>query len=126
MGYCNEYYTDTSLPFRPVAINPLQVETPEECRLFDLGEKNSIAKKAMAKRALRKQTPNDEESDLIHAMWLKQEAYHGNEALRVPYYTTTNRANHQKLNKSSQTQNSASANQKTSCIWIKPYCIPRR
>jgi len=36
----------------------------------------------MAKRALLKQTPNDEESDLIHAMWLKQEAYHGDKALR--------------------------------------------
>lgn len=27
--------------------------------------------------ALRKQTPNDEESDLIHALWLQQLDYHG-------------------------------------------------
>lgn len=27
--------------------------------------------------ALRKQTPNDEESDLIHALWLRQLDYHG-------------------------------------------------
>lgn len=30
----------------------------------------------MSKLALRKQTPNDEESDLIHALWLKQLDYH--------------------------------------------------
>ena len=53
------------------------VETDEEKRLFALGEKNSNAKKALAKTALRKQTPNDEESDLIHAMWLRQLEYHG-------------------------------------------------
>lgn len=27
--------------------------------------------------ALRKQTPNDEEADLIHALWLQQLDYHG-------------------------------------------------
>ena len=53
------------------------VETDEEKRLFALGEKNSNAKKALAKTALRKQTPNDEESDLIHALWLRQLEYHG-------------------------------------------------
>ena len=53
------------------------VETEEERRLFALGEKNSNAKKTLAKTALRKQTPNDEESDLIHAMWLRQLEYHG-------------------------------------------------
>ena len=53
------------------------VETEEERRLFALGEKNSNAKKSLAKTALRKQTPNDEESDLIHAMWLRQLEYHG-------------------------------------------------
>ncbi|KAI9877718.1 MAG: hypothetical protein M1830_001886 [Pleopsidium flavum] len=70
---------------KPVAISPLQVETAEERRLFDLGEKNYNAKKTMAKRALLKQTPNDEESDLIHAMWLKQLAYHDpNQLIRKP------------------------------------------
>lgn len=61
----------------PVAIAPLKVDTPEERRLFDLGEKNYNAKKALAKTTLRKQTPNDQESDLIHAMWLKQLEFHG-------------------------------------------------
>ena len=62
---------------KPVLVNPLIPETAEEKRLFALGEKNSTEKKALAKTALRKQTPNDEESDLIHAMWLKQLEYHG-------------------------------------------------
>ncbi len=79
-------FTMVSLdPFtkKAVAISPLQIETAEERRLYELGEKNYNAKKAMAKTALLKQTPNDEESDLIHAMWLKQLAYHGNEALTI-------------------------------------------
>jgi len=62
---------------KPVAISPVQLETAEEKRLFALGEKNSNEKKALAKKALGKETPNDEESDLIHAMWLKQIEYHG-------------------------------------------------
>lgn len=61
---------------KPVAISPIELETEEEKRLFDLGQKNSNEKKALAKKTLRKQTPNDEESDLIHAMWLKQLEYH--------------------------------------------------
>lgn len=62
---------------KPVAICPILVESDEEKRLFALGEKNSNEKKFMARRTLHKQTPNDEESDLIHAMWLKQLEYHG-------------------------------------------------
>ena len=62
---------------KPVPVNPLIPDTAEEKRLFALGEKNSVEKKKIAKTALRKQTPNDEESDLIHAMWLKQIEYHG-------------------------------------------------
>ncbi len=58
-------------------MSPLRVETSEERRLFTLGEKNYNAKKEFAKIALRKQTPNDEESDLIHAMWLKHLEYQG-------------------------------------------------
>ena len=68
---------------KPVAISPILLETDEEKRLFALGEKNSNEKKAMAKRALRKQAPNDEESDLIHAMWLKQLEYHGQLSLQI-------------------------------------------
>ena len=62
---------------KPVAISPIKLETEEDKRLFALGEKHSIEKKALAKKTLRKQAPNDEESDLIHAMWLKQLEYHG-------------------------------------------------
>lgn len=62
---------------KPVAISPIKLETEEEKRLFALGQKNSSDKKALAKKTLRKQAPNDEESDLIHAMWLKQLEYHG-------------------------------------------------
>ena len=62
---------------RSVKISPVLVETEEEKRIFALGERNSNAKKALAKTALRKQTPNDEESDLIHALWLRQLEYHG-------------------------------------------------
>lgn len=70
---------------KPVAIAPLQVDTEEEKRLFALGEKHSKDKKVMSKKALRKQPPNDEESDLIHSMWLKQLEYHDpNVASRKP------------------------------------------
>lgn len=62
---------------KPVAICPVKIETEEEKRLFALGEKNYNTKKDRAKTGLRKQTPNDEESDLIHAMWLRQLDYHG-------------------------------------------------
>ena len=62
---------------KPVAVSPLLLETEEEKRLFALGEKNSNQKKALAKIALHKQAPNDEESKLIHAMWLKQLQYQG-------------------------------------------------
>lgn len=62
---------------KPIAISPIKVETEEEQQLFALGQKNSADKKALAKKTLRKQAPNDEESDLIHAMWLKQLEYHG-------------------------------------------------
>ena len=62
---------------KPVAISPIKLETEEEKRLFGLGQKNSTDKKALAKKTLRKEAPNDEESDLIHAMWLKQLEYHG-------------------------------------------------
>lgn len=62
---------------KPVNIAPLQVDTEEEQRLFKLGENNYNAKKELSKIALRKQPPNDQESDLIHAMWLKQLEYNG-------------------------------------------------
>lgn len=51
---------------KPVAISPLKAETAEEKRLFAQGQANYNLKKATQAAALRKQTPNDEESDLIH------------------------------------------------------------
>ncbi|KAL8849964.1 MAG: hypothetical protein Q9221_005070 [Calogaya cf. arnoldii] len=73
---------------KPVAICPVKVETDEEKRLFAAGEKNYNIKKDRAKTGLRKQTPNDEESDLIHAMWLRQLDYHDpNNPLRKPPHT---------------------------------------
>lgn len=61
---------------KPVAIAPLKAETEEEKRLFEQGEDNYKMKKNLAKSNLRKETPNDEESDMIHALWLRQLDYH--------------------------------------------------
>ncbi|KAI9892475.1 MAG: hypothetical protein M1814_001432 [Vezdaea aestivalis] len=72
---------------KPVNISPLKLETPEEERLFKLGETNYHAKKVLAKTSLLKKTPNDLESDLIHEMWLKQLEYND------PHSKTTKPAN---------------------------------
>ncbi|CAG8958190.1 hypothetical protein HYFRA_00000542 [Hymenoscyphus fraxineus] len=61
---------------KPVQISPLTPTTAEEKTIFSEGEKNYNLKKAASKLALRKQTPNDEESDLIHALWLQQLSWH--------------------------------------------------
>lgn len=58
-------------------INPVLVETAEEEKMFRRGERNSKIRKEMSKVALIKHTPNDEESDLIHAMWQRELQYHG-------------------------------------------------
>jgi acyl-coenzyme A thioesterase 9 len=55
---------------KAVAISPLKAETAEEKRLFAQGQANYNLKKATQAAALRKQTPNDEESDLIHVSGL--------------------------------------------------------
>jgi acyl-coenzyme A thioesterase 9 len=68
---------------KPVPVNPLVTNTPEEKLLFQQGEANYNLKKAESKMALRKQTPNDEESDLIHALWLRQLDYHGTNSSRT-------------------------------------------
>lgn len=62
---------------RPVNVNALIVETPEEKRLYALGERNSQIRKERRNTSLIKHTPNDLESDLIHAFWQKQLQYHG-------------------------------------------------
>ncbi|KAF1833359.1 Thioesterase/thiol ester dehydrase-isomerase [Decorospora gaudefroyi] len=54
---------------KPVNVNPLIVETPEEKRLYALGERNSRVRKERRDTSLLKHTPNDLESDLIHALW---------------------------------------------------------
>ncbi|KAG9684288.1 Thioesterase/thiol ester dehydrase-isomerase, partial [Aureobasidium melanogenum] len=61
---------------KPVNIPAIAPETEEEKAIFAQGEKNSAHRKDLKKRSLTKQTPNDEESDLIHAMWQKQLQYH--------------------------------------------------
>lgn len=62
---------------RPVNVNRLIAETPEEQRLFALGQRNSVIRKERRDTSLLKHTPNDLESDLIHAFWQKQIQYHG-------------------------------------------------
>lgn len=61
---------------KPVPVNPLKVETPEEKRLYQLGERNSKLRKERNQTSLLKHTPNDLESDLIHAFWQRQLQYH--------------------------------------------------
>ena len=70
---------------KPVNLPPIRVENEEEQRIYDEGEQNSKHRKDLSKRSLLKQTPNDEESDLIHALWQKQLRYHDpNDSLRKP------------------------------------------
>jgi acyl-coenzyme A thioesterase 9 len=54
-----------------VPIPPLEVSTPGEQHLFDLGQKHYEAKKTMSQSSLRKVIPNEEESRLIHSMWVE-------------------------------------------------------
>jgi acyl-coenzyme A thioesterase 9 len=60
-----------------VNVSALIVETEEEKRLYALGERNSQIRKERRNTSLIKHTPNDLESDLIHAFWQKQLQYHG-------------------------------------------------
>ncbi|KAK6433631.1 hypothetical protein LTR95_010194 [Oleoguttula sp. CCFEE 5521] len=71
---------------KSVKISPVLAETEEEQRLFRQGEQNSQHRKQLTLRSLLKQTPDDEESDLIHALWQKQLQYHDpNDPLRKPH-----------------------------------------
>ena len=70
---------------KPVQIAPVRTDTNEEKELFARGEKNSKHRKELSQRSLLKTTPNDEESDLIHALWQRQLKYHDpNDSLRKP------------------------------------------
>ena len=54
---------------------PLSVVTEEEKRLFEKGEANYAAKKALRTRSLLEKAPDGEESNLIHSMWTKEMSY---------------------------------------------------
>ncbi|PPJ56191.1 hypothetical protein CBER1_10343 [Cercospora berteroae] len=70
---------------KPVNIAAVRTDTDEEKRLFEEGEKNGQRRKELAKYSLLKQTPNDEESDLIHAIWQRQLQYHDPaDSMRMP------------------------------------------
>ncbi|CAL3972867.1 hypothetical protein PZA11_004131 [Diplocarpon coronariae] len=70
---------------KPVAISPLKTNTAEEKARFEQGESNYTRKKIASSLALKRQTPNDEESDLIHKIFLAQQDYHNpNTATRKP------------------------------------------
>ncbi|KAK4575293.1 hypothetical protein LTR86_001146 [Recurvomyces mirabilis] len=70
---------------KPVNNAPVRTDTEEEKQLYAEGEKNSAHRKELGQRSLLKTTPNDQETDLIHAMWQKQLKYHDpNDPLRKP------------------------------------------
>ncbi|KAF2142427.1 uncharacterized protein K452DRAFT_326341 [Aplosporella prunicola CBS 121167] len=60
---------------RPVNVNPVIVETEDEKRLFAIGEENSKHRKELKTKSLTKHTPDNLESDLIHALWQQQLKY---------------------------------------------------
>ena len=68
---------------RPVPIHPVMVESDEERKVYEAGERNSKIKKESSAKSLLKTSPNDEESDLIHAMWQRQLQYHGMYLTRI-------------------------------------------
>lgn len=70
---------------KPVNIARVRTDTEEEKLLYAHGERNSKHRKELAKRSLLKRSPNDEESDIIHAMWQQQLKYHDpNDPSRKP------------------------------------------
>ena len=60
---------------KPVDVPPLRIDTPEEQRLFDQGEKNYLAKRARKTATLSKAPPNHDESKLIHSTWLQDQDF---------------------------------------------------
>jgi acyl-coenzyme A thioesterase 9 len=71
---------------KPVNIPSVRTDTEEEKRLYAEGEKNNKHRKERANRSLLKTTPDDEESNIIHAMWQKQLKFHDpNDTLRKPH-----------------------------------------
>jgi acyl-coenzyme A thioesterase 9 len=62
---------------KPVQINPLIVESPEERTINELASKESERRKALRKKSLLKHTPDAEETGMIHKLWQKQIQWHG-------------------------------------------------
>lgn len=93
---CTMVATDPATK-RPVKIAPVRTDTEEESHMYALGAKNSKIRKERSQRSLLKTAPNDEESDLIHAMWQRQLRYHDpNDPLRKPdnvFFMDTTRLN---------------------------------
>lgn len=93
---CTMVATDPATK-RPVKIAPVRTDTEEEKRIFARGERNSKIRKERSQTSLLKTAPNDEESDLIHAMWQRQLRYHDpNDSLRKPdnvFFMDTTRLN---------------------------------
>lgn len=70
---------------KPTAIPRLVCETPEQEALFQAGAAKSLAQRAERKTSLLEVEPDDEESALIHRIWLRQLEYHDpNRPLRQP------------------------------------------
>ncbi|CAK7565403.1 MAG: hypothetical protein SEPTF4163_003320 [Sporothrix epigloea] len=70
---------------KPVAIPRLVCETPEEEALFQAGAARSLDRRAERKTSLLEVAPDDEESALIHRIWLQQLKYRDrNHPLRQP------------------------------------------
>ncbi|RYP93320.1 hypothetical protein DL770_000509 [Monosporascus sp. CRB-9-2] len=70
---------------KPVNVPRLVCMTPEEERIYKMGEAKSLTKKKAAKTSLLATEPNDPESALIHKIWLRQLEYHDpNSDLRQP------------------------------------------
>ncbi|CAK7206322.1 hypothetical protein SEUCBS139899_009111 [Sporothrix eucalyptigena] len=70
---------------KPTAIPRLVCETPEEEAIFQAGAAKSLAQRAERKTSLLEVEPDDEESALIHRIWLRQLEYHDpNRPLRQP------------------------------------------
>ena len=61
---------DAATGTKSAPINPLKTETPEERFLFSLGEKNIALRAKMDQDTLLKEPPSQEESSLIHKMFL--------------------------------------------------------
>ncbi|KAK1078593.1 hypothetical protein LTR33_007106 [Friedmanniomyces endolithicus] len=70
---------------KPKSNAPVRTDTEEEKRLYARGEENSKHRRELGQKSLLKTSPNDEESNLIHAMWQKQLQYHDpNDPVRKP------------------------------------------